>query len=101
MGTYWLMDTRFDWNSEKNRRLIETRGVSFERIVSAIERGGVVDVLDHPDRERYAGQRIYVVELDRYMHLVPFVDGADGVRFLKTIIPSRKATRDYQRRPSP
>lgn len=101
MGVYWLMNTRFDWNSEKNRRLIETRGVSFERIVSAIERGGVVDVLDHPDQERYAGQRIYVVELDRYMHLVPFVIGAGGTRYLKTIIPSRKATRDYQRRPSP
>ncbi|MCE2398795.1 MAG: toxin [Gemmatimonadetes bacterium] len=74
--------------------------MSFERVTSAIQRGGLVDVLEHPNQERYPGQRIYVVEIDRYLHLVPFVVADDGTRFLKAIIPSRKAMRDYYRRQS-
>ena len=97
----WTMSPEFDWNEEKNRRLVEQRGISFERVVVAIEQGGLVDVLDHPNQERYGGQMIYVVDIDEYLYLVPFVIGADGTRFLKTIIPSRKATRNYQRRQSP
>ena len=94
------MSPDFDWNEEKNQRLVEQRGISFEQVVSAIERGGLVDVLDHPNQERYRGQLIYVVNIEEYLYLVPFVIGADGTRFLKTIIPSRKATRNYQRRRS-
>ena len=90
----------FDWNAEKNQQLAEQRGISFERVVSAIERGDLVDVLEHPNQERYPGQLIYAVDIEEYIYLVPFVPEADGTRFLKTIIPSRKATRDYQRRPS-
>ena len=88
----------FDWNAEKNQQLAEQRGISFERVVSAIEQGGLVDVLVHPNQERYPGQLIYAVDIEAYIYLVPFVTEADGTRFLKTIIPSRKATRDYQRR---
>ena len=91
------MSGGFDWSEEKNLQLIEMRGISFEGIVSAIEQGGLVDVLKHPNQERYPGQLIYVVEIDEYLHLVPFVLQTDGARFLKTIIPSRKATRDYRR----
>ncbi len=94
------MESRFDWNLEKNQELIEQRGISFERIVSAIEQGDLVEVVDHPNQQRYRGQMIYVVDIDGYLHLVPFVTSADGSRFLKTIIPSRKATRDYKRRQS-
>ena len=95
------MEAGFNWSTEKNRQLIDQRGVSFEGIVSAIEQGGLVDVLEHPNQEQYPGQLIYVVEIDEYLHLVPFVKEEDGARFLKTIIPSRKATRDYlRRRPS-
>ena len=92
------MDIGFDWNGEKNQRLIEQRGISFESVVSAIEQGGLVDVVDHPNQKRYPGQMIYFVEIGEYIHLVPFVMQPDGTRFLKTIIPSRKATRDYPRR---
>ena len=95
------MEPRFDWNLEKNQQLVEQRGVSFERVVSVIEQGGLVNVLDHPNQQRYPGQMIYVVDIDGYLHLVPFVTSADGSRFLKTIIPSRKATRDHKRRQSP
>ena len=92
------MDIGFDWSTEENRRLIEQRGISFERVVVAIEQGGLVDVLEHPNQEKYPVQLIYAVEIDKYIHLVPFVTQADGTRFLKTIIPRRKATRDYRRR---
>ena len=92
------MSVSFDWSTEKNQWLIEQRGLSFERVVSAIEQGGLVDVLEHPNQARYPGQMIYVVELDEYLHLVPFVTQADGTRFLKTIIPSRKTMRDYRRK---
>ena len=54
-------------------------------------------MVDHPNHRRYPGQLIYVVEIDEYLYLVPFVTEADGTRFLKTVIPSRKATRDYGR----
>ena len=93
-------DSSFDWNAEKNQQLIEQRGISFERVVAAIEQGSLVHVLEHPHQERYPGQLIYVVDIEQYIYLVPFVREADGSRFLKTIIPSRKATRDYRRRES-
>ena len=92
------MELAFNWSMEKNRTLIEQQGISFEGVVSAIEQGGLVDVLEHPNQDRYPGQLIYVVEVEEYLHLVLFVIEGDGVRFLKTIIPSRKATRDYRRR---
>ena len=92
------MNISFDWSVEKNQRLVEERGVSFESVVSSIEQGGLMDVLEHPNQDRYPGQMIYVVEIEEHIHLVPFVTQADGARFLKTIIPSRKATRDYRRR---
>ena len=92
------MGVSFDWSAEKNQQVTEQRGVSFEVVVSAIEQGSLVDVLEHPNQERYPGQQIYVVEIDEYIHLVPFVTQTDGTRFLKTIIPSRKATREYRRR---
>ena len=95
------MSISFEWSTEKNQQLTDQRGVSFERVVSAIEKGGLVDVLEHPNQDRYPGQLIYVVEIDEYLNLVPFVTQPDGTRFLKTIIPSRKTTRDYRsRRPS-
>ena len=92
------MDVGFDWSPRKNEQLIQQRGVSFETVVAAIEQGDLVDVLEHPNQGRYPGQMIYVVEINEYIHLIPFVTQADGARFLKTIIPSRKATRDYFRR---
>ena len=95
------MSISFHWNADKNLQLIERRGVSFESVVSAIQQGGMLDVVEHPNQERYPGQRIYVVAINEYVHLVPFVTQRDGSFFLKTIIPSRKATRDYiRRRPS-
>jgi len=70
------------------------RGLTFEAVVVAIESGGLLDILRHPNPAKYPRQRILVVELNGYVHLVPFVEERDHF-FLKTIIPSRKATRDY------
>ena len=83
----------YRWDSGKNERLKAERGVSFERVVMHIERGGLVGVYDHPNPVKYPNQRVLVVNIDDYAYLVPFVDSKEG-KFLKTIIPSRKATRD-------
>ena len=92
------MRASFDWSTEKNQRLIEQRGISVESVVSAVEQGGLLDALEHPNQDRYPGQLIYVVESDGYIFPVPVVTQADGTRFLKTIIPGRKATKAYRRR---
>lgn len=84
----------FDWNEEKNQKLKEERGVSFEEILTAIDEDGLLDVIEHPNRKRYRGQKIMVVRLGEYIYLVPFVKDPDKI-FLKTIIPSRRATKKY------
>ncbi len=86
--------SEFDWNDEKNAALEAGRGVCFEDVLVCMENGDILDVLRHPNRERYPGQYVIVLNMDGYVWLVPYVK-AKGVRFLKTIIPSRKATREY------
>ena len=97
-GDNMSMSNDFAWNTEKNWQLIEQRSISFETVVSAMEQGALLDVLVHPNQDRYPGQYIYVVAIQAYVHLVPFVIQPNGTRFLKTIIPSRNATRGYSRR---
>jgi len=87
----------FRWSIQKNADLLVQRGVSFEQVVVGIESGGLVDILGHPNQEKYPNQRIMVVCWDGYAYLVPFVEEADHY-YLKTVIPSRKATRDYLKR---
>ena len=91
----------FDWDEEKNALLRRTRGVSLEHIVSAIEDGDVADVLKHPGPDRYPDQRVYLVILQDYVFVVPFVrdDESDRV-FLKTVYPSRTFTKRYLRQES-
>ncbi len=84
----------FEWNEEKNEKLKSERNISFEIIVSQIELGHLLDIIEQPNKEKYANQYIYVVEYEKYAYLVPFVEDSDKV-FLKTIIPSRKATKKY------
>jgi len=84
----------FRWNHVKNEMLKVERSISFEEIVLAIEAGGLLDELCHPNSDKYPNQSVLIVALDEYAYLVPYVEEADHY-FLKTIIPSRKATRDY------
>ncbi len=84
----------FAWNSEKNAQLIEERGISFERVVYHIERNEILDVIKHPNSSKYPNQRMFILNIGNYAYLVPFVE-TETEFFLKTIIPSRKATRKY------
>lgn len=84
----------FNWNKEKDKLLKEQRGIGFEEIVEAIDTD-VLDVYDHPDQDKYPNQKIYVVEALGYVYLVPFATNGDE-KFLKTIIPSRKAKKIYK-----
>jgi hypothetical protein len=84
----------FKWNAEKNVILEKERGITFEEIVEIIESGASVHEVDHPNQAKYPNQRILIVDVDGYAYMLPFVkDGQDC--FLKTIIPSRKATREF------
>jgi hypothetical protein len=85
----------YNWNVEKNQLLLRDRGISFERIVFEISLGNELDVVLHPNQDKYPGQMISMVEVDGYVYAVPFVE-SDNEIFLKTIIPSRKATKQYR-----
>jgi hypothetical protein len=84
----------FNWNSEKNHKLILERGRSFEEVIFHIENGGLLDDICHPNAAAYPHQKIFVVEIDHYAYLVPYVE-TDDEFFLKTVIPSRKFTKQY------
>jgi len=84
----------YKWDNQKNEKLKVERGISFQQIVMHIERGDVLDLVAHPNQKKYPGQLIIVVEINEYAYLVPFVESSEG-KFLKTIIPSRKATRHF------
>ena len=88
----------YNWNADKNQILVQERGISFERIVFEISMGNEVAVVMHPNQDKYPGQMISVVEVDDYFYLVPFVETESEI-FLKTIIPSRKATRQFRSKP--
>ncbi len=84
----------FSWNHLKNQQLIEDRQISFEDILFYIQKGQLLDDIEHPNKAKYPNQRVFVVEVDEYACLVPYVE-SDNEIFLKTIIPSRKATKQY------
>lgn len=84
----------FDWDAEKSEILEQTRGVTFEDVVFHIQHGDVLDIIKHPKADKYPNQQIIVLNIEGYVHLVPYVK-KQGTRFLKTIIPSRKATKEY------
>ncbi len=87
---------RYEWNPKKNEKLKRERNISFEQIVFHLSQGDVWKTADHPDQDNYPGQRIYFVIVEDYIYLVPFV-AEDEYVFLKTIIPSRKATRNFRK----
>ncbi len=84
----------FSWNSEKNEMLINERNISFEDIIVNINLGNELDIYDHPNQKKYPNQKISVVQVEDYVYLVPYIENDEEI-FLKTIIPSRKATKQY------
>jgi uncharacterized DUF497 family protein len=84
----------FDWDKKKNQILRKTRGISFEEIILSISNGNLLDVLEHPNKDKYPNQKMFIVEVKDYAHIVPFVEDEEKY-FLKTIYPSREATKKY------
>jgi len=92
----------YNWNKEKNLLLKETRNISFEQIVMHIEKGDLIDIIKHPNSQKYANQKILVININEYIYTVPFVDVIPQERgqnnnewFLKTIMPNRQFTKKY------
>jgi uncharacterized DUF497 family protein len=85
----------FKWNIEKNRLLKSERDVCFEDVVTLIYDDKVLDIIKHPNSEKYPNQKLYIVRLNNYVHIVPFVKENDEI-FLKTIVPSRKMNKKYK-----
>ena len=83
-----------NWNSTKNQQLISERGISFEDIVFYLQQGALLDDIEHPNIDKYPNQRVFVINIDGYVHLVPYVENRKEI-FLKTVIPSRKSTKVY------
>ena len=84
----------FDWNPKKNQQVIEERGISFEDVIFYLQADGLLDDLAHSNKQKYPDQKVFVMNIDGYAHLVPYVENEDAI-FLKTVIPSRKATKKY------
>ena len=92
--SYYAFVKIFKWNAEKNEMLAKKRGITFEEIVERVESGAKVIETDHPNKKKYPNQKILIVDLNGYAYLVPYVRD-EHEYFLKTIIPSRKATGKY------
>lgn len=85
---------RYKWNEDKNEWLKRVRRISFEEVLFHISNGDLLDVLEHPNQGRYPSQKIFVVDVEGYAVIVPFVEDEEVI-FMKTIIPSRKLTKRY------
>jgi len=83
-----------NWNADKNMQLKAERGISSEEVLVALSQGALLDVVEHPNKDKYPNQRLLIVRIRGYVFLVPFVETNEEI-FLKTIIPSRSATRSY------
>lgn len=84
----------FDWSEGKNEKLKKERRVSFEEVLVAVSEGRVLDILKHPNQEKYHDQKVLVVEINDYAYLVPCAEDEQKI-FLKTIIPNSRATKKY------
>lgn len=91
------MDISYNWNAVKNRTLISTRGISFDDVVDAIGAGYTLDKIAHPNPKKYPNQQIIYVLIKDYVYMIPCLEHGDEV-FLKTIIPSRKANKKYNKK---
>jgi hypothetical protein len=85
---------QYDWDPKKNDFLKETRNVCFEAVIVHLGRGDVWRVAEHPNQEKYPGQKLFFVLIDDYIYIVPFEERREVI-WLVTIIPSRKATKLY------
>lgn len=82
------------WNSDKNRLLKATSGIDFNLVALAINQGKILDIIDHPNQYKYPSQQIFVIAINQYVYLIPFIETEQAI-FLKMIIPSRKMKKKY------
>lgn len=87
----------YQWDNEKNELLKYSREICFEQIAMHIDQGDLIDIIEHPNQNRYPNQKMLVVNVTGYIYLVPFIKEEENIYFLKTIILSRKATKKYLR----
>ena len=90
------MIDEFDYNEEKNRKLKQERNITFNKIIDHIQNGCVVDIISHQNKEKYPSQKMYVLDIDGYIWLVPYIQNGNRA-FLKTAFPNRKETKKYLR----
>jgi uncharacterized DUF497 family protein len=88
---------KFKFNKEKNEKILQIRGIGFEEIIAAIQIGNLVDVMEHHNASKYPNQEILYVKVQDNIYMVPYIIEADGTFFLKTLYPSRKATKRYMK----
>jgi len=86
---------QFEFSAEKNHQLINERDICFEEVIAALSDGRLLETLSHPDQAKYPNQRIYIVNINEYVYMIPFVQKDEYTLFLKTIIPTRKLTKKY------
>ncbi len=84
----------YDWDNKKNEKLKLERDICFEDIIVAIDDNGLLDIIQHANIKKYPNQKIFIININNYAYLIPFIENKDKI-FLKTIIPSRKATKKY------
>lgn len=90
------MTFRIEYNQEKNQLLRQTRGVGFEEVIEALFKNKILDDIEHKNPKRYPNQRLLILQINNYIYAVPYVrDDKKGVKFLKTIYPSRVFTKKY------
>ncbi len=87
---------KYEWNPKKNEWLKQERNISFEQIIFHLSQGDIWRTADHPDQNNYPKQKLYFEIIEDYIYIVPYVVGTEHI-FLKTIIPSRKATKMYKK----
>ncbi len=84
------------WDEIKNNLLKSERGFSFEDFVSKIGEGRLLDDITHPNTDKYPNQKVFIVELDNYAYVIPYIENTEKKEIiLKTAFPSRKMTKKY------
>ena len=84
----------FDWNRQKSTLLRSSRGIGFEEVVNTINEEHILAIIEHPNKQKYPNQKIYIIDFDDYIYCIPFIEDKEKI-FLKTIYPSRKYTNKF------
>jgi len=89
---------QYEFSADKNQLLIKERGVSFEDVIVALDNDRLLETVDHHNLAKYPNQKMYVIDINGYVYLVPFIRKDKNTVFLKTIFPCRKMTKKYLRK---